>query len=384
MTAVLSAVSCLNAQPARDAPGALYVTSADEERARARREHARNLATFVRRVGEEESSRYVAVEALREALARVDGEGDEAVRDALTALLDGIQGQGHLSVAPALLPPPAAAVSARAHASPALGVSRASPPNRGGGRGVLVPLASEGSREDGDEGWRRGEAEDAGEAVGRAGEKRERKRVEKKEAKREEAGNKERVRDKKKVRKPMEGDTACVEAWKLRALSKPEDVFAVLLPDSQSRELTLLTVRETVKALKLPAGIQESLWKAMGWDKKQGKKVSDLEFVQVFSRGWQKNVGADGGGGGGEEVVLEREAEEVEAAVDASVMRRRELAAAMRKRLGDADKMLKKKVVADLEEALAKCAEIEQLSAPPPGQVSSPAFVGWVGRRLHR
>ena len=138
------------------------------------------------------------------------------------------------------------------------------------------------------------------------------------------------------------------------------------------------------KALKLPAGIQESLWKAMGWDKKQGKKVSDLEFVQVFSRGWQKNVGADGGGGGGEEVVLEREAEEVEAAVDASVMRRRELAAAMRKRLGDADKMLKKKVVADLEEALAKCAEIEQLSAPPPGQVSSPAFVGWVGRRLHR
>jgi len=68
----------------------------------------------------------------------------------------------------------------------------------------------------------------------------------------------------------------------------------------------------------------------------------------------------------GEGGAEERGEEEVEAAVDVAVKKRREIAALLRKRITDAEKMVKKKVVSDLEDGLARCAVVDSISAHPP------------------
>jgi hypothetical protein len=55
-------------------------------------------------------------------------------------------------------------------------------------------------------------------------------------------------------------------------------------------------------------------------------------------------------------------------AVDTAVKRRKEILAAVRKRVADAHKLIKKRVAEDLEEALSKCHELAALSAPPPSE----------------
>jgi hypothetical protein len=193
------------------------------------------------------------------------------------------------------------------------------------------------------------------------------KRREEKEAEVEEP-KKERARDKKLKKPAAQGDAACVEAFKVRAFKTAEEVFALLLPDDTTRVLTLNNSKDGQKALKLSAETLAQMSKGLGWDQKPSRKVTPLEFVQVF--GWADEVGegvmkpggGEHGGAGG------RDEEEVLDAVDAVLKHKREVASVVRKRLADADKMLKKKVAENLEEALVRCTEIAALSAPPPGE----------------
>jgi len=134
------------------------------------------------------------------------------------------------------------------------------------------------------------------------------------------------------------------------------------------------------RALKFPPKTQAQMFKGLGWDKKGSRKVSPLEFVQVF--GWVPKAaegrgggeGKEGAGAGAEGIIVtaaeggaeERGKEEVEAAVDMAVKKRREIAALLRNRITDAEKMVKKKVVSDLEDGLARCAVVDSISAHPP------------------
>jgi hypothetical protein len=135
--------------------------------------------------------------------------------------------------------------------------------------------------------------------------------------------------------------------------------------------LTLNNSKDGQKALKLSAETLAQMSKGLGWDKKPSRKVAPLEFVQVF--GWADEMGEGvmkpgGGEQGGAGGTGGRDEEEVLDAVDAVLKHKREVASVVRKRLADADKMLKKKVAENLEEALVRCAEIAALSAPPPGE----------------
>ena len=162
------------------------------------------------------------------------------------------------------------------------------------------------------------------------------------------APKKERAHDKKK-KLAVQGEEACKAALRRRAFKCAEEVFVVLLPDEAEREISALSVRESIKALKLPAAVLADMFKGLGWDKKPSRRISGFEFVQVFAWAADKDVGegvmkAPGHEGGAGESSVDRSEEDVENAIDATVRRRRDVAAAVRKRIGDAEKMLKKKV----------------------------------------
>ena len=408
LAGAIAALALLCAKLPQPPHGAIYAARREDAggATAAMHSHVRALQNFVTGVGASEGSRPLAVEALRQALSGGRVPLDAPGRDELVRLLDIVQGPHHLSVTPSLLPPVAGATPsppphASAHAAPspyypaahAAYASSPSPAPGGGYAGEVSPVAYPPAHEHGgvdqgpaprSQGGGYGELESRRKASRQGGPRPEGDgvRVEKaekkvkKERKREEnpvqveEPKKERARDKKAKKPAAQGDAACVEAFKVRAFKTAEEVFALLLPDDTTRVLTGNTSRDSLKALKLSAQIQAQLFKGLGWDKKPSRKVTPLEFVQVF--GWSEDVGEGVIKPSGGEQSAARDEDEVLDAVDLVLKHKREVASAVRKRLGDADKMLKKKVAENLEEALVRCAEIASLSAPPPGEAPQP------------
>ena len=401
---VVAAVIALSSAPARAPPGAIYEGGDRHEG----HSHKQALMAHLSLLGAAEGSRHLVIDALRQALGASGEEVDDAAYQALESLLASIQGQGRLSVSPTLLPHvhgvplPVEGTGTRAGAqdgwaSGANGPETSAAPLAGQvGRGGAEEMEDK-SRE-----RRRLRLEDFPSvhfscvpalapvrarvlhalvhtrsmvswnetSTGRGGET----EGQRQSSRQEEAdGRRQRSRRRGSMRPsfpparpqvtrrgPQRAAFARVSCQLLLCSTdqrRCKQVFAVMLPDDKLRELAgANSVRESLKPLKLSAATLAHLFKAVGWDAKQSKKVSDVDFVRIFA--WP----AEGGEG------QDRSVEEVEQSVDAAIKRRREIAAVVRKRLNDAEKMLKKKAAADLDEALAKCAEIEELSAPPPGQ----------------